>query len=112
MVTSTGFSYANRFMGYVTEGLIVVAIAYGFYKLWNHFYLDDEYFESLAPPANNQQVYCRVLVIGLDDAGKTRFTRSFCKGKDRTEHPREKTTAVYVNSVRLGSTRLDMWDGT
>ncbi|XP_071090911.1 uncharacterized protein [Haliotis cracherodii] len=93
---------------YVIGGTTTLAAAYGLYKLWLYMSEEDEYFEKLH--TSEDQSERRVLIIGLDGAGKTRFARCFCKGRRRLSTTEETTIGFYVNSVMLGSIYLNMWD--
>ncbi|XP_046565616.1 ADP-ribosylation factor-like protein 3 [Haliotis rubra] len=93
---------------YVIGGTATIAAAYGLYKLWLYMREEDEYFENLH--SSKDQSERRVLIIGLDGAGKTRFARCFCKGRRRLSTTEETTIGFYVNSVMLGSIYLNMWD--
>lgn len=103
---------ANRIVITVATSAATAAIAYGIYKLlFNEKEEEaDEYFESIVlskdPPSK------KILVIGLDGAGKTSFVRCFGKGnKDGKAYDEPRPTVGFnVKSVNMGSVLFDFWD--
>ncbi|KAK6178018.1 hypothetical protein SNE40_012862 [Patella caerulea] len=95
---------------YIATGVAGVCVVYGLYRAWRYFRpnTEDEYFERIKNIPNPGER--RVLILGLDGAGKTRFARCFCKGRRRLGSTEETTVGFYVNSVTLGEIYLNMWD--
>ncbi|ESO96947.1 hypothetical protein LOTGIDRAFT_159702 [Lottia gigantea] len=98
-------------MTYIITGVAGIAVGYSLYRAWRYVYYDngdDEYFERLQPSTKSEKR--KILIIGLDGSGKTRFSRCFCKGRRRLGSTEETTIGFYVNTVKLGEVSLDMWD--
>ncbi|OWF45355.1 ADP-ribosylation factor-like [Mizuhopecten yessoensis] len=103
---------ANRVVITVATSAATAAIAYSIYRFIFIAKEEeaDEYFESIVlskdPPSK------KILVIGLDGAGKTSFVRCFGKGnKDGKAYDEPRPTVGFnVKSVNMGSNLFDVWD--
>ncbi|XP_060068488.1 ADP-ribosylation factor-like protein 2 [Ylistrum balloti] len=103
---------ANRVVISVATSVATAAIAYSIYKVIFNVKEEeaDEYFETIVlskDPPNK-----KILVIGLNGAGKTSFVRCFGKGnKDGKAYDEPRPTVGFnVKSVNMGSALFDFWD--
>ncbi|KAL3864481.1 hypothetical protein ACJMK2_006160 [Sinanodonta woodiana] len=100
---------------YFAAGAATIALTYGVYKFAKYLDFQDEYFQTV----NN---WCwvkqkctsnrRVLVLGLDGAGKTKFVTCFhpnANPRDTVMDPAP-TVGFCVKSVPIGDTCFDIWD--
>ncbi|ESO96944.1 hypothetical protein LOTGIDRAFT_231732 [Lottia gigantea] len=93
----------------------VASLAVGFflYKSWSSWKQgneEDSEFYSLQPSNSPRQK--RILVVGLENTGKTTFVRRFCKRQNGSNSSEENSFGQYIkqHSVKVGDLSITMWD--